>query len=127
YRAKQLSERSAAKRSAGRRTERIKVNAEFVTGRNSVVEALRAGIPAKALHVAIRIDVDDRVRESLKLAAEHGIPLLEASKPELDRMTDDAIHQGLALQIPPYEYKDAVQLATKTIKDFDKGYTKTQP
>ena len=127
YRAKQLSERSAAKRSAGRRTERIKVNAEFVTGRNSVVEALRAGIPAKALHVAIRIDVDDRVRESLKLAAEHGIPLLEASKPELDRMTDDAIHQGLALQIPPYEYKDAVQLATNTIKDFDKGYTKTQP
>ena len=127
YRAKQLSERSAAKRSAGRRTERIKVNAEFVTGRNSVVEALRAGIPAKALHVAIRIDVDDRVRESLKLAAEHGIPLMEASKPELDRMTDDAIHQGLALQIPPYEYKNAVQLATKTIKDFDKGYTKTQP
>lgn len=127
YRSKQLSERSAAKRNTGRRTERIKVNAEFVTGRNSVVEALRAGIPAKALHVAIRIDVDDRVRESLKLAAELGIPLMEASKPELDRMTDDAIHQGMALQIPPYEYKDAVQLATKTIKDFDRGYTKTQP
>ncbi len=130
YRNKQLAERSAAKRAPGRtpnRTERIRVNAEFVTGRNSVVEALRAGIPAKALHVAIRIDVDDRVRESLKLAAEQGIPLMEASRPELDRMTDDAIHQGLALQIPPYEYKDAVQLATKTIKDYEKGYTKTQP
>lgn len=127
YRAKQLSERSAAKRTTGQRTGRIKVNAEFVTGRNSVVEALRAGIPAKALHVAIRIDVDDRVRESLKLAAAQGIPLMEASKPELDRMTDDAIHQGLALQIPPYEYKDAVQLATKTIKDYERGYSNSQP
>ncbi|KUM29418.1 23S rRNA (guanosine(2251)-2'-O)-methyltransferase RlmB [Glutamicibacter mishrai] len=127
YRAKQLSERSAAKRSTGKRTDRIKVNAEFVTGRNSVVEALRAGIPAKALHVAIRIDVDDRVRESLKLAAAQGIPLMEASKQELDRMTDDAIHQGLALQIPPYEYKDAVQLATKAVKDYDRGYTTSQP
>ncbi|WP_159609130.1 23S rRNA (guanosine(2251)-2'-O)-methyltransferase RlmB [Glutamicibacter sp. JC586] len=127
YRNKQLAERSANKRSTGKRTDRIKVNAEFVTGRNSVVEALRAGIPAKALHVAIRIEVDDRVRESLKLAAAQGIPLMEASKQELDRMTDGAIHQGLALQIPSYEYKDAVQLATKTIKDYERGYTQSQP
>ncbi len=127
YRSKQLAERSAAKRSDNKRTDRIRVNAEYVTGRNSVVEALRAGIPAKALHVAIRIDVDDRVRDSLKLAAEHGIPLMEASKTELDRMTDGAIHQGLALQIPSYEYKDAVQLATKVVKDYERGYRTAQP
>ena len=127
YRSKQLAERSAAKRTDNKRTDRIRVNAEYVTGRNSVVEALRAGIPAKALHVAIRIDVDDRVRDSLKLAAEQGIPLMEASKTELDRMTDGAIHQGLALQIPSYEYKDAVQLATKVVKDYDKGYRTAQP
>lgn len=127
YRSKQLAERSAAKRSDNKRTERIRVNAEYVTGRNSVVEALRAGIPAKALHVAIRIEVDDRVRDSLKLAAEQGIPLMEASKTELDRMTDGAIHQGLALQIPSYEYKDAVQLATKVVKDYEKGYRNAQP
>ncbi len=127
YRNKQLAERSAAKRTENKRTDRIRVNAEYVTGRNSVVEALRAGIPAKALHVAIRIDVDDRVRDSLKLVAEQGIPLMEASKTELDRMTDGAIHQGLALQIPSYEYKDAVQLATKVVKDYEKGYRTAQP
>ena len=33
-----------------------------------------------------------------------GIPLLEAPRPELDRITDGAIHQGLVLQVPPYEY-----------------------
>lgn len=127
YRSKQLAERAATKRSTAKHADRIRVNAEFVTGRNSVVEALRAGIPAKALHVAIRIEVDDRVRETLKLAAEQGIPLMEASKSELDRMTDGAIHQGLALQIPSYEYKDAVQLAQKAVKDYDKGYSRTRP
>lgn len=123
YRAKQLADRSSAKRPA----RRPKVNAEMVTGRNSVVEALRAAIPAKALHIAVRIDVDDRVRESLKLAAEQGIPVMEASRVELDRMTDDAIHQGLALQVPPYEYKDAVQYTTKVVKDFEKGYERNAP
>ncbi|MGO2054044.1 23S rRNA (guanosine(2251)-2'-O)-methyltransferase RlmB [Arthrobacter sp. MYb211] len=127
YRTKELADRAATKRSAAKRNDRIKVNAEMVTGRNSVVEALRAGIPAKALHVAIRIEVDDRVRESLKLAAAQGIPLMEVSKPELERITDGAIHQGMALQIPPYEYKDAVQLVQKSVKDYDRGYSRTQP
>ncbi|GAA0201254.1 23S rRNA (guanosine(2251)-2'-O)-methyltransferase RlmB [Glutamicibacter creatinolyticus] len=124
YRSKQLAERSQAKRPT---TRRPRVNAEMVTGRNSVVEALRAGIPAKALHIAVRIDVDDRVRESLKLAAEQGIPVMEASRVELDRMTDDAIHQGLALQVPPYEYQDAVELTTKVARDYEKGYERNLP
>src|SRR5687767_13070856 len=105
---KQLAERAAAKRpgsprgaGAGARSgPKGRAMEEVVTGRNSVVEALRAGIPAKALHVAVRIEMDDRVKESLKIAAERGIPLLETGKPELDRMTDDAVHQGLVLQIP---------------------------
>ncbi len=35
-----------------------------------------------------------------------GLPLLEAPRAELDRLTDGALHQGLALQVPPYEYAD---------------------
>ena len=61
---------------------------ELVVGRNPVVEALRAGVPATALFVAERIDSDDRVREALKLAGQQGIPLIEAARAELDRMTD---------------------------------------
>ncbi|MFK0004383.1 23S rRNA (guanosine(2251)-2'-O)-methyltransferase RlmB [Paenarthrobacter sp. NPDC090522] len=132
---KQLAERSAAKRGATNRaagTRRStgpkgRATEELVTGRNSVVEALRAGIPAKALHVAIRIEMDDRVKESLKLAAERGIPLLEAGKPELDRMTEDAVHQGLVLQIPPYEYGDAYELAEETITKWKKGHIANAP
>ncbi|WP_309080832.1 23S rRNA (guanosine(2251)-2'-O)-methyltransferase RlmB [Zhihengliuella sp.] len=127
YRAKQLSERSNAKQGGRGRTGRSKNAAEMVTGRNSVVEALRAEIPAKTLYVATRIDVDDRVRETLKLAAERGIAVLETSKQELDRMTDDAVHQGLVLQVPPYEYAEAIELAEATVARAQKGYIRTQP
>ena len=41
---------------------------EWVFGRNSVVEALRAGVPVTTMYVASRIDTDDRVREALKAA-----------------------------------------------------------
>jgi 23S rRNA (guanosine2251-2'-O)-methyltransferase len=130
YRTKQLSDRSAAKHQGGQRgpaARRGKSAGEMVTGRNSVVEALRAEVPAKALHVAVRIEMDDRVKESLKIAAERGIPVLESHKPELDRMTDDAVHQGLVLQIPPYEYQDALELAEETMAKFKKGYINNAP
>jgi 23S rRNA (guanosine2251-2'-O)-methyltransferase len=76
---------------------------EIVTGRNAVVEALRAGIPASTLYVMTGAS-DDRVRESIKLATDAGVPLLEAGKAELDRLTDRAVHQGIALQVPEYDY-----------------------
>jgi 23S rRNA (guanosine2251-2'-O)-methyltransferase len=131
YRAKQLSERSSARRAGGKSapTRRAggKAAEEMVTGRNSVVEALRGGVPAKALYVAVRVEMDDRVKESLKIAAERGIPVLEAQKPELDRMTEDAVHQGLVLQVPPYDYPDALDLAEDTMAKFTKGYIRNAP
>jgi 23S rRNA (guanosine2251-2'-O)-methyltransferase len=69
-----------------------------------VVEALRAHVPAKALYVASRIESDDRVKEALKAAADQRLALLEVSKTDLDRMTNGAVHQGLALQVPAYRY-----------------------
>ncbi|MHA7985700.1 23S rRNA (guanosine(2251)-2'-O)-methyltransferase RlmB [Rathayibacter sp. CAU 1779] len=79
--------------------------AEIVTGRNSVLEALRARIPATTLYVAARIELDDRVKEILSTATKRGIPVLEVMRPELDRLSGrDAVHQGVALKVPPYEY-----------------------
>jgi len=76
----------------------------MVAGRNSVVEALRANIPATTMYVAGRIESDDRVREALKMATSRSIPVLETPRGELDRLTDGAVHQGLALQVPAYVY-----------------------
>lgn len=83
---------------------------ELVVGRNSVVEALRAGVPARTLYAAARIETDDRVREALKLAADRGLALLEVSKTDLDRMSGGAVHQGLALQVPAYDYAHPTDL-----------------
>ncbi|GAA2123492.1 23S rRNA (guanosine(2251)-2'-O)-methyltransferase RlmB [Kitasatospora saccharophila] len=78
--------------------------AELVVGRNSVVEALQGGVPATALYVQQFIDTDDRVREAFQAANERGVPLMEAPRPQLDQMTGGLNHQGLVLQVPPYEY-----------------------
>jgi 23S rRNA (guanosine2251-2'-O)-methyltransferase len=76
----------------------------MVAGRNPVVESLRAHVPAMALYVTGRAQEDERVAEAVQLAATAGIAVLEASMFELDRLTDNAVHQGVALRIRPYEY-----------------------
>ncbi|MDR3202397.1 MAG: 23S rRNA (guanosine(2251)-2'-O)-methyltransferase RlmB [Bifidobacteriaceae bacterium] len=76
---------------------------ESVAGRNAVLEALRAGVPATRLEIASRADSDPRLREIVGLAADRGIAVLEVSLRELDRRTD-ARHQGVVLQVPPYQY-----------------------
>ena len=53
---------------------------EWVYGRNPVVEALRAGVPAAALHVAEGTERDARLREATLLAVEHGIAVLEVPR-----------------------------------------------
>lgn len=77
---------------------------EVVAGRNSVLESLRTGVPVTTMYVASRIDADDRIREALQIATGAGTPVLEAPRTELDRLTDGAVHQGIAIQVPPYEY-----------------------
>lgn len=76
----------------------------MVAGRNSVVESLRAAVPALALYVTGRAQEDERVAESVQLAADAGIAVLESGMSELDRLTGGAIHQGVALRVRPYEY-----------------------
>jgi len=88
---------------------------ELIAGRNSVVEALRGDVPGTALFIAQNIDADDRVREAVTLANNRGIPLMEVTRQEVDRLTDGAIHQGIALQIPPYEYAHPDDLLTRAL------------
>jgi 23S rRNA (guanosine2251-2'-O)-methyltransferase len=77
---------------------------ELLVGRNPVAEALRAEIPANALYVAVGLASDERVTEAIKLAADRGLPILEISRAELDRRTGPILHQGIALQVPAFQY-----------------------
>lgn len=94
------SGRGSSPRSGGRRSGSV------LAGRNPVVEALRAGIPATTLFVQAKADADDRWREALRIAVARNIAILEVTRPELDRMTDGAVHQGLVLSVPEHQYAD---------------------
>jgi len=110
---------TATRRTATLKGRGGKGTSEMVVGRNSVVEALREGVPASMLYVQQFIDNDERVREALQLAGERGgIHLMEAPRPELDRMTNGLNHQGLVLQVPPYEYAHPEDLAAAA---YDEG------
>ncbi|WP_432576729.1 23S rRNA (guanosine(2251)-2'-O)-methyltransferase RlmB, partial [Kineococcus esterisolvens] len=97
-------------RPPARRTTKKTGETEWIAGRNSLVEALRAQLPITGVYVAARIDSDDRVREILAAAGDRGIPLLEASRADLDRLTDGAVHQGVAASVPPYDYAHPADL-----------------
>lgn len=77
---------------------------ETVLGRNAVVECLRAGVPATALHVVLGGTGDERIAEAVHLAADAGISILEVARGDLDRIAGGGLHQGIALQVPPYLY-----------------------
>lgn len=109
---KVYKERSREERAAAARPKRRTghTDAEWIAGRNSVVEALRAGVPISGVYVAEGAERDARLREAFKLAAEGGVGLMEVNKSELDKMTKGAVHQGLAAKIPSYEYAHADDL-----------------
>lgn len=87
-----------------RPAKRINDDVETVLGRNPVLECLRAGVPATALYVALGAQADERLTESVTRAADSGIAILEVPRADLDRMTTNGLHQGIALQVPPYDY-----------------------
>lgn len=100
---------------------------DAVAGRNPVVEALEANVPASTLYVGAGVEMDDRIRKSVRLAAERGIPVMEANEAQLARITDNARHQGIALQVPPYEYENGVDLVVEMMSDWEKGYRRNPP
>jgi 23S rRNA (guanosine2251-2'-O)-methyltransferase len=90
---------------------------EIVLGRNPVLECLRAGVPATALYIALGTEADERLTESVSRAGDLGISILEVPRTDLDRMTAHHLHQGIALQVPPYKYAhpdDLIAAATES-------------
>ncbi|MFV0285814.1 MAG: 23S rRNA (guanosine(2251)-2'-O)-methyltransferase RlmB [Demequina sp.] len=112
YKAKKRAEADAAKKPKGRVTprDRTSASAELAIGRNSVLEALRMNVPSTGLSIFNRIDADARITEIVSLAVEHGVHVREVTKATLDAMAGGSPHQGVALEVPSYEYADAEDL-----------------
>ena len=96
---------AGASRTNAQRVTKATEQNEVLSGRNSVLEALRAKVPATTLYLAQRIEMDDRVKEAISLANKRSIAVIEVTRPEIDRLTGfDSVHQGIALAVPPYRY-----------------------
>ncbi|AZN30486.1 23S rRNA (guanosine(2251)-2'-O)-methyltransferase RlmB [Flaviflexus salsibiostraticola] len=78
---------------------------ELIVGRNAVVEAVRADVPLTRVFI-VSGAVDERMEEAAREAADRGAPVIEVSRGHLDVMTEKAAHQGIAIEVPPYDYTD---------------------
>lgn len=94
---------------------------ELVVGRNPVIECLHARVPATALYIAQGTRNDDRLTEAVQLAHSRSIPLIEVPRLELDSMTGNGLHQGVGLQIPPFEYVDVFDLISTVADSKEQG------
>ena len=89
---------------------------DAVAGKNSVVEALRAKVPAKELLIAERTEVDEKIAESLRLAKNANLVVKEVPRAIIDGVTGTSTHQGIALVIKPFNYTDFDQMLSHAIK-----------
>jgi 23S rRNA (guanosine2251-2'-O)-methyltransferase len=87
---------------------------DAVAGRNPVVEALRAGVPALELVVAARAEMDERMLEAVRLAKNANLPIKEVARGVLDIITGTTNHQGVGLVIKEFQYTKFDDLVAKT-------------
>ena len=97
--------------SAGRNSRVDKPKGEIVAGRNAVLEALRAAVPATEVLVARGIDIDDRVAESLQLALHLQLPIREVHRAEVEGISPNS--QGIILSIKPYQYSSFEEITQR--------------
>ena len=105
--------RAAAPRSPRPSRSSGKPTQDAVAGRNPVVEALRAGVPATELIIASRAEMDERMMEALRLAKNANLAIKEVARGVLDIMTGTTNHQGIGLVIKEFQYTNFDDLLNK--------------
>lgn len=99
-----------AKRSDSHTRSGARSGSAHVVGRNPVLEALRAGVPADGLLVSDAAANDPRIAEATALAEQAGMAIRFVGRPDLDRLAPGAVHQGIALEVAEYDYADVDEL-----------------
>lgn len=99
-----------------KRFDRKQFSQDAVAGKNSVVEALRAKVPAKELVVAIKVEIDEKISEAIRLAKNADLPIKELPRRALEDLTGSANHQGIALVIKPFNYTEFSKLIANAKK-----------
>ncbi|MEY3346101.1 MAG: hypothetical protein RLZZ581_895, partial [Actinomycetota bacterium] len=62
------------------------------------------------LVVAVGVDIDERLNESIRLAQKMGIGIKEVERRQIENMTGIANHQGVALVVKPFQYSSQKEI-----------------
>lgn len=114
------AKQAAAKQTAARPKSAPRggrASSEWVAGRNPVLEALQAGIPVQTAYIADGAERDSRLRDILQHCADHNVATLQSTRTELDRLTNGAVHQGVALKLPEFDYAHPDDLLAEALED----------
>lgn len=82
----------------------IPQGSELIVGRNPVAEAARSGLPIKRVFIAANLANDDRLSDVVRIATRQGAPVLEVPRSDLDIASEGEVHQGIGIEVPPYQY-----------------------
>ncbi len=77
---------------------------DLIYGRQSVLEALRAGLAIQRLRLAAGVRPRGPIAAIIQLAQERGLPIEYVDRRLLDRLTGGANHQGVVAEVPPFAY-----------------------
>lgn len=82
----------------------------ILTGRRFVLEGLKGGTIRE---IAIAHGVGEKLPELLEAAEEAGVPLREADRDTLDRLSGGVKHQGVVAIGPPYPWRSVDELRAR--------------
>ncbi len=117
---KQKQEQLEASRnrvSARVRALNIPVEHEIICGRNPVREAIASGLDPLRVFITNGLIGDSRVEEVIRTATALGAPIVELTRSDLDYLTDESVHQGVAIEVGAYEYCQALDLLEKPVRE----------
>ncbi len=101
---KRSEQEAAIARARAKTSIKLTGDNELIAGRNPVAEAVRAGVPIERVFVATGNTTDERVEEVVQAAARAGAPVFEVTRHDLEVASDGAAHQGIAIEVPAYQY-----------------------
>lgn len=117
---KRKRERAAeieAQKAAAKKHTRVKIapGNELIVGRNSVIEAAKAGLKVDRIYLSSDPG-DGRMRDVIAELATTGAPFVEVLRRDLDIASDNANHQGVGIEVAEYEYWDLDEVLKRALE-----------
>ncbi len=91
---------------------------EYIVGRNPVLEILKSNRKIKKMLVS-KGELKGSINNIVKIAKEKNIFVEYVSKDKLDKISNESVHQGVAVLVSFYEYSSIEQILerAKTLKE----------